>query len=215
MLSPRYLDALEYAAKLHADQKRKGSNVPYISHLYGVSALVLSFSGDEDAAIAGLLHDGPEDQGGIETLNEIRAKFGDTVADIVERCSDSMVDTAKGETKLPWSDRKLPYIQHLAIGDETERNYHLVTGSDKLHNLLSILRDYRELGPDLWSQFNSGRDNCLWYYRSIIQALNNANLAPHILITQLSQTYEKLAKLVQEKEGFTLPNNYHPIRELV
>lgn len=210
MLSPRYLDALEYAAKLHAKQVRKGSDVPYISHLYGVSALVMSFGGDEDAAIAGLLHDGPEDQGGLKTLNEIRAKYGDVVADIVERCSDSLVDTAKRETKQPWADRKLPYIQHLANGDEAERNYHLVTGSDKLHNLLSILRDYRDIEAELWSRFNSGRDNCLWYYRSLIQALMKAQLAPQALLDAIQQAYAELEALVMEKEGFALQSDYQP-----
>lgn len=210
MLSPRYLNALEYAATLHATQKRKGSSVPYISHLYAVSALVLSFGGDEDEAIAGLLHDGPEDQGGTKILNEIRAKFGDVVADIVEGCSDSLVDTAKGETKLPWSERKSPYIQHLAAGDETERGYHLVTGSDKLHNLLCIVRDYRELGPSLWSRFNSGRDNCLWYYRSVVQSLSNANLVPPSLLIEIKQAYAQLEKAVWETEGFVLSWDYSP-----
>lgn len=208
MLSTRYLDALEYAAKLHADQKRKGSQVPYISHLYGVSALVISFGGDEDAAIAGLLHDGPEDQGGIETLNEIREKFGEVVADIVQRCSDSLIDKRKGEVKEAWVPRKSRYINHVATSDASKRDYHLVTACDKLHNLLSIVRDYRVVGTDFWKTFK--REKTLWYYREMIGAFTQANLLPDALFAQLKAVYAEFEKAVLETEGFVLPSDYVP-----
>lgn len=208
MLSTRYLDALEYAAQLHADQMRKSTNVPYISHLYGVSALVISFGGNEDAAIAGLLHDGPEDQGGLETLHEIRAKFGDGVADIVERCSDSLIDKRKGEVKEAWVPRKSRYISHVATSDATQQHYHLVTACDKLHNLLSIVRDYRAVRTEFWKTFK--REKTMWYYREIIAAFGQANLLPEALLSQLQNVYAEFEKAVVETEGFILSSDYVP-----
>ncbi|MDG2991968.1 HD domain-containing protein [Candidatus Synechococcus calcipolaris G9] len=208
MLSTRYLDALEYAATLHENQKRKGSGVPYISHLYAVSALVISFGGGEDAAISGLLHDGPEDQGGIDTLNAIRAKFGDGVATLVELCSDSLIDKRKGEVKEAWVPRKSRYINHVATSDASKRDYHLVTACDKLHNLLSIVRDYRAMGTAFWMTFK--REKTLWYYREIIVAFDQAHLIPAVLLERLTTTYAELTELVRLTEGFVLPKDYVP-----
>jgi (p)ppGpp synthase/HD superfamily hydrolase len=163
ILTQRYEDALLYATRLHTNQLRKGSSIPYLTHLLSVSALVLENGGDEDQAIAALLHDAVEDQGGIKTLNEIKEKFGNRVAYIVEGCSDSF------ETpKPPWRKRKEAYIEHLQSADE---DILLVSMADKLHNARSILSDLKSNGKDIWKRFTGGRNGTLWYYRSLDKIL--------------------------------------------
>lgn len=159
MLTPRFEAALVYAAQLHAAQTRKGSGVPYVSHLMAVASLVLEAGGDEDAAIAALLHDAAEDQGGLRTLAEIRRRFGDGVADIVAACSDTFE-----EPKPPWHARKRAYLAHLRDAPPRVR---LVSCADKLHNARAIATDHRRLGEALWARFNAGRDDILWYYREL------------------------------------------------
>ncbi|XFA73422.1 HD domain-containing protein [Thermosynechococcaceae cyanobacterium Okahandja] len=196
MPSLRYLDALEYAATLHRDQVRKGSTVPYISHLVAASMIALEYGADEDQAIAALLHDAAEDQGGLATLEAIRARYGDRVAEIVRACSDSLANTEQGETKLPWQTRRQAYLEHLRSATEGDRAFQLVSASDKLHNLLCILRDYRAIGSDLWCRFNAGRDGTLWYYSELIAAFEASNLIPAGLLRQLQQTYAELQAAV-------------------
>ena len=138
VLSRRYAEAFAYASALHARQVRKGTNVPYLSHLMSVSALVLEDGGDEDEAIAGLLHDAVEDQGGRPTLEEIERRFGEKVARIVLACSDS-----ETEPKPPWRERKERYVAHIRHAEADVRR---VSSADKLHNARSILADYRVIG---------------------------------------------------------------------
>jgi (p)ppGpp synthase/HD superfamily hydrolase len=159
LLSPRFEDALIYATRLHATQTRKGSGVPYISHLLAVAGLVLEAGGDEDHAIAALLHDAAEDQGGLATLAAIRMRFGDAVADIVAACSDTFE-----EPKPPWHARKRAYLDHLRDAPPAVR---LVSCADKLHNARAIAADYRHHGEALWQRFNAGPDDILWYYREL------------------------------------------------
>lgn len=159
MLSPRFEDALLYATRLHAAQTRKGSGVPYVSHLLAVASLVLEAGGDEDTAIAALLHDAAEDQGGLATLAEIRTRFGDAVADIVSACSDTFE-----EPKPPWHERKRAYIAHLRDAPPEVR---LVSCADKLHNARAIATDHRQIGDALWDRFHADRDDVLWYYREL------------------------------------------------
>lgn len=134
---------------MHPEQSRKGGHIPYIAHLMSVCALVLEAGGNEDQAIAALLHDAVEDRGGRSTLETIRQMFGDRVANAVESCSDSMATNP--DKKLPWRERKVKYLEHLrtASGDAL-----LVSAADKLHNARAILSDYRKLGDDLWLRFN-------------------------------------------------------------
>ena len=160
VLTTRFDVALAYTATLHRAQTRKGTAIPYVAHLLSVSALVIEDGGDEDEAIAGLLHDAVEDQGGRARLEEIRAQFGDRVAAIVEGCSDS-----ETEPKPPWLDRKRAYLDHLR---EAPADVLRVSAADKLHNARAILADYRALGEDLWSRFNASRDDIFWYYRSLV-----------------------------------------------
>lgn len=158
-LGPRFLRAFDFAADKHRRQTRKGSTIPYIAHLIGVASLVLEAGGDEDLAIAALLHDVVEDCGGAERLKEVRRRFGKRVADIVDGCTD-----AYEMPKPPWHERKVSYINRLKKENVGTR---LVSAADKLHNVRSILSDYRALGESVWSRFNGGRDGTLWYYRTL------------------------------------------------
>ncbi len=125
----------------------------------GVASLVLEAGGDEDLAIAALLHDVVEDCGGAPMLKEVRRRFGTRVAKIVEGCTDADTDP-----KPPWRERKENYIQRLKQADD---DTHLVSAADKLNNVRSILRDYREVGESVWSRFKGGREGTLWYYRTL------------------------------------------------
>ena len=168
MLSERFDRALELASRLHRTQTRKGCDVPYIAHLLSVSALVIEHGGDEDQAIAALLHDAVEDQGGLPTLERIRSEFGDRVAEIVHECSDS----DGGENKPRWEDRKALYIEKVATKSDDAL---LVTLADKVHNARSILADHERCGEALWQRFTGKRDGTLWYYRSLAAAIERRN----------------------------------------
>jgi (p)ppGpp synthase/HD superfamily hydrolase len=158
-LGPRFLRAFLFAAEKHGGQARKASTIPYIAHLMGVTSLALEAGGDEDLAIAALLHDVVEDCGGKPMLKEVRRRFGSRVANVVDGCTDADTDP-----KPPWRERKESYIRHLRTADADTR---LVSAADKLNNVRSILSDYRELGEFVWSRFNGGREGTLWYYRSL------------------------------------------------
>lgn len=173
--STRFAKAVEFAMERHINP-RKGTEIPYVSHLMGVSSLVLEFGGNKDEAIAGLLHDAVEDTD--TTIEEIRERFGDAVATIVAGCSETKcVNGSTGER--PWKDRKDDYIAH--IQDEgTSSGILLVSMADKLHNLQCILHDYRRIGDALWVRFNpaAGKDGTLWFYRTLAEAFKihpNAN----------------------------------------
>jgi (p)ppGpp synthase/HD superfamily hydrolase len=161
-LGPKFQEALAYAAELHNTQTRKASDVPYVGHLLSVAGLVIEADGTETEAIAALLHDAAEDQGGDATLAAIEERFGATVAAIVEECSDTVVTP-----KPPWRQRKEQYIAHL---DEASDSAILVSIADKLDNARAILRDLRRHGPSLWQRFNTDDPHeHLWYYRSLLE----------------------------------------------
>jgi (p)ppGpp synthase/HD superfamily hydrolase len=166
LLTGRFAEAFAYAADLHALQIRKGTNVPYLSHLMSVAALVLEDGGDEDEAIAGLLHDAVEDQGGAPTLEEIHRRFGEKVARIVSACTDS--DTVP---KPPWRERKERYLAHIR---EAPADVRRVSSADKLHNARSILADYHVVEDAVWGRFTASREETLWYYRSLTSAFRAA-----------------------------------------
>jgi GTP pyrophosphokinase len=162
-LSDRFNDALDYAATLHRTQARKGAQIPYVSHLLGVASLVLEHGGTEDEAIAGLLHDAIEDQGGAATGETIGARFGAAVHAIVKGCTDS-----DASPKPPWKKRKEDYFAHIQHAPAAVK---LISTADKLYNARAILADYRTVGEKLWSRFTGGRDGTLWYYRALVGAL--------------------------------------------
>jgi (p)ppGpp synthase/HD superfamily hydrolase len=189
-LSERFERALVFATKKHAGQTRKGTEVPYIAHLLGVANIALTSGADEDEAIAALLHDAVEDQGGAETLKEIRAKFGGTVADIVNGCSDSDV-----QPKPPWRERKEAYIAHLR---EASRSVRLVSAADKLDNARAILSDYRTHGERLWKRFNGGREGTLWYYRKLAETFQQFGDTP--LVDELGRVVAEIERLAARVE---------------
>ncbi len=181
-LGPRFLRAFNFAAEKHSGQTRKASTIPYIAHLMGVASTVLEFGGDEDLAIAALLHDVVEDCGGAPMLKEVRRQFGPRVAKVVDGCADS--DTYP---KPPWRERKETYIQHLKSADAGTR---LVSAADKLNNVRSILADYREVGESIWARFHGGRDGTLWYYRALLEEFLRRK--PNRLIRELELAIREL-----------------------
>jgi len=161
-LTPQFEDALVYAARIHALQKRKGTTIPYISHLLAVTALVLESGGDADEAIAALLHDAAEDQGGRARLEDIRRRFGDRVAEIVAGCTDTF-----DEPRPPWLERKMAYIRNIPEASQAVRRVAL---ADKLHNVRCILTDFRAIGNKVFERFNADKRSELDYYRSLVSA---------------------------------------------
>jgi (p)ppGpp synthase/HD superfamily hydrolase len=187
IVGERFVDAVAMATRLHAHQARKASEVPYVSHLLAVAGLVLENGGDEDQAIAALLHDGPEDQGGEATLVEIGERFGPRVRAIVAACSDTF------ETpKPPWRARKEAYIAHVsALTPGEGADVWPVSLADKVHNARTIVSDLRALGPVTLDRFTGGRDGTVWYYRT---------LAEHFSELMPGALADELARLVAEME---------------
>lgn len=186
-LSQRFEEALNFCVRLHSQQRRKGTHVPYIAHLLAVTALVLEDGGDEDLVIAALLHDAVEDQGGLDTLQMIRIKFGDRVADIVDGCTDSYT-----VPKLPWRERKERYLDHLQAAN---LDILRVSLADKLHNSRSILRDLRLSGDDTWSRFNGGKEGTLWYYRELAAIFIESDLSSQ-MVEEFIQTVLEIEDMV-------------------
>ena len=189
MLSNRFTDALTFATQLHAKQTRKGGGIPYIAHLLGVTSIALEHGANEDEAIAALLHDAIEDQGGAATREEIRRRFGDTVTEIVDGCTESDLTP-----KPPWLERKQAYIAHIP---KASPSVLLVSASDKLHNARSVLNDYRILGDAVWERFQGGKEGTLWYYRSLVDAFRRTGSTP--LIDEFERTVRELEGLVSIK----------------
>lgn len=159
-ISSRFEEALLYAYRLHQNQVRKGTEIPYFAHLISVTALVLEDGGSEDEAIAALLHDAVEDQGGYETLSEIKSRFGHHVAEMVDQLSDAYTIP-----KPPWRKRKDTYLTHLKNASPEVLRISL---ADKLHNARTALAIYREIGDDIWERFKGGKSGSLWYYRALL-----------------------------------------------
>ncbi|AFZ42481.1 metal dependent phosphohydrolase [Halothece sp. PCC 7418] len=181
-LSPRFSQALTFANDLHLKQKRKGSHSPYISHLLTVCSLVLEYGGDEDCAIAALLHDAIEDQGGAATRETIRLQFGERVTTLVDGCTES-----DQTPKPPWQKRKEAYIAHIPkMSDQVA----LISAADKIHNARSILRDYQTLGEEIWERFRGGKEGTLWYYRSLVSAFRKRNVTP--IVEELTTVVDQL-----------------------
>ncbi len=186
MLTERFERALAFAAHLHRDQRRKGAGVPYVSHLLAVCALTLDYGADEDEAIAALLHDAIEDQGGPVARAQILSRFGPRVTEIVDGCTDT-----DESPKPAWRARKEAYVTHIATASRSVR---LVSACDKLHNARSLSRDYRVLGEELWQRFTGGRSGTLWYYRAMTEALRAAGSSE--LVEELDRAVTELESLV-------------------
>ena len=180
-------DALVYATRLHHDQTRKGTGVPYVTHLLAVASIVGENGGTEDEVAAALLHDAPEDRGGKERLEDIRTRFGNEVAEIVDGCTDAYEDP-----KPDWRPRKEAYIAHVA---EASPSIRLVSAADKLHNARSILVDLRAVGDELWDRFTGGKEGTLWYYRALVETYAGAGS---------NQVVEELDRVVREIEALAV-----------
>ncbi len=191
-LGPRFLRAFEFAAEKHKGQTRKASTIPYLAHLMGVASLVLEFGGDEDLAIAGLLHDVVEDCGGKPMLEEVRRRFGARVAKVVDGCTD-----AYEIPKPPWRERKESYIRHLKRADAGTR---LVSAADKLNNMRSILADYRAIGEEIWERFNGGREGTLWYYRTLLDEFLRK---PNRLVREFELEVRELEVMAAKKSSLS------------
>ncbi len=187
-ISARFQDALAYAVSLHAAQTRKISGVPYVAHLLSVSALAMEHGADEDEAIAALLHDAVEDQGGAPTLEEIRQRFGERVAKIVDGCTD-----AYEIPKPPWRARKEAYLRHLQ--DEADSSMRLVSAADKLHNARTILSDLLAEGSQVFERFKGGKQGTLWYYRELVHVFKERG--PQRLAQELERVVSEIEQLSQ------------------
>jgi len=195
-LTERFEDALIYSNGLHAGQLRKGSQVPYIAHLLGVAGLVLEDGGDEDEAIAALLHDAVEDQGGLGTLNEIRMRYGSRVAEIVLSVSDAYEDP-----KPPWRERKENYIASIRTADLSAIRVSL---ADKVYNARATLMDIEQEGESGWSRFNGGKDGTLWYYHQLIGSYRERGSSK-----LLQELIRVIGELDEISEGYNGNDNHN------
>ena len=188
-LSNKFEKALVYATRVHGDQTRKKTGIPFVAHILGVTAIALEYGANETEAIAALLHDTVEDCGGAERLHDIREKFGDDVAKIVDGCTDTY------ETpKPPWLERKRAYINHLGDSDSCTR---LVSASDKLHNTRAILAELRRHGLEVFERFAGKKDGTLWYYRTLVTAFGQHG--DHAdLIDELDRVVTEIEKLSED-----------------
>jgi (p)ppGpp synthase/HD superfamily hydrolase len=188
-LTPRFTEAMAYAAEKHATQTRKGGAIPYLGHLLSVAGYVIEAGGTETEAIAALLHDAAEDQGGEETLAEIRQKFGADVASIIAECSDTF------ETpKPPWRERKENYVRDLSQASDSAV---LVSLADKLHNAHAILRDFRADGAQLWQRFSvKDPQDHLWYYRSLLEVY--AQRVDNWMVDELREVIDTLERGISQ-----------------
>ncbi len=184
ILTERFDEAYVFASELHRWQLRKGTEVPYLAHLLGVASLVIEDGGDEDEAIAALLHDAVEDQGGVATLNEIRRRFGERVAEIVVQSTDH--DPA--QDRPSWHVRKQAYVASLPDKPESHR----VVLADKLHNARSVLTDYRRVGEQVWQRFSAGRE-VLGYLRALADTFTRVSTSP--MAVDLDRTVAELERL--------------------
>lgn len=187
-LSGRFQKAQEYAFQLHREQLRKGSGVPYYAHLMGVCALVLEYGGNEAQAIAALLHDAVEDQGGKETLAKIRTDFGSQVAGIVKACSDS--DTTP---KPPWLERKTAYLRHLG---RIRKDARLVSLADKYYNATTIWWDLQKPDVNIWERFNAEPMDILWYYCMLVEKFRGFHhtAAEDVLVEEFDRVVTRLVR---------------------
>lgn len=186
VLTASFQDALVYAAQVHDGHARKGSaQIPYLAHLMSVAAIVLENGGDEEQAIAALLHDAIEDQGHRTSVDELRERFGDRVARIVEACSDT-----DQRPKPPWLGRKQAYIERM---EHEPEDVLLVALADKVHNARSTVADLRVHGDGTWRKFGGTVEQQLWYYRSLSELF--CRRMPGPLADELARLVDEIAAM--------------------
>ena len=193
VLTDRFSRAVDYARIAHAAQVRKGTTIPYITHLLSVATLVIEYGGTEDQAIAGLLHDTIEDCGEAHEAM-IRAQFGDGVADIVCACTDGTAEgkdehTTPEARKADWFKRKQDYLAHLSTAPDAAL---LVSACDKLHNAMAIVRDLENqgVGARVFDRFKGGIEGTLAYYKSLSRTMDlRGTPAAHALAVQVEHMH--------------------------
>jgi len=191
LLTARFDEALAFTSQVHRLQARKGGAIPYMAHLLAVTALVLEYGGDEDTAIAALLHDTVEDQGRLPMLERVRAAFGSRIAAIVMEVSDN-----EGDPKPPWKKRKQDFIDSIPRLSPEAR---LIALADKLHNVRSTIAEFRRVGDVVWTHFHGRRDGTLWYYREVLSALHkNSQVTNEPLLQELTRDIKELFTLAGE-----------------
>ena len=188
-LSTRFDEALRLTASLHRGQYRKDTKIPYLAHLLGVASLALQYGATEDEAIAALLHDAVEDQGGESTADLIAKKFGQNVADIVIACSDP----PDVEPTPPWRERKVAYLKRLRDASPSVR---FVSACDKLDKLRAILTDYKKDGERVWTRLSGERDETFWYFRSLIRELGREPSSSPAVVLALREMLNELERVV-------------------
>ncbi len=188
--SERFDDALRYAREKHRGHLRKGSEVPYIGHLLGVASTVIDDGGTEDEAVAALLHDVAEDQGGEKALDEIERKFGRRVREIVRELSDSVE-----ESKEPWRPRKEAYLEELP---HKSREAKRISLADKLYNARAIVLDHARVGDEIWDRFAGGEEGTKWYYRELLKVFRqefDADSSTKVLVDEFGDVVDVLVAL--------------------
>ena len=161
---------------------------PTSATCWASSSIVIDDGGTEDEAIAALLHDAPEDRGGRERLDDIRARFGDAVATIVEDCTDSWTTP-----KEPWAERKKQYVEHARTLDPSSLR---VSAADKVHNAYAILRDLRNIGDTVWERFNASADDILAYYQSLVRSYREAGGG------RLVDELDRIVRAIEREMGY-------------
>ncbi|MDD2858987.1 MAG: HD domain-containing protein [Candidatus Nanopelagicales bacterium] len=177
VLTDRYAQAVQYASTIHADHTRKGTGIAYMSHWLGVSSLVIEAGGNEDQAIAGLLHDAVEDAGGLPRAADIAERFGKTVVEIVLACSDSTDEQVKAVQD--WKERKQAYLDR--IEDEPMEAL-VVTIADKVHNARAVVTDLQQHGPEVLGKFNGSPHDILWYYHACLNIAKDREVTPTLVL---------------------------------
>jgi (p)ppGpp synthase/HD superfamily hydrolase len=190
-LSKQFEEALIYATRAHGNQTRKKTGIPFIAHILGVTAIALEYGANETEAIGALLHDTVEDCGGAERLRDIRERFGEEVARIVDGCTDTYE-----APKPPWLERKRAYVEHVKDSDSSIR---LVSASDKLHNTRAILAEFRRSGLEVFDRFAGKKEGTLWYYRALVIAFRKHGDHSD-LIDELDRVVTEIETFVRERK---------------
>ena len=195
-LKPRLADAVKYTFGLFANDSRKGSQVPYVAHLFSVCALVQQDGGDEDEAIAGLLHDVLEDKPEEASVATIASLWGPRVLELIQVATDTAPGYAGG-LKEPWPVRKERYLEHIRHTSPADLR---VTVADKVDNVRALVADFQRIGETLFTRFSAGRDQQLWYYRSAVDAYAAAGFRTPLL-SELERSVAELESLVRPALG--------------
>jgi (p)ppGpp synthase/HD superfamily hydrolase len=191
-ISEKFQEALIYATRVHGNQIRKKTGIPFIAHILGVTAIAMEYGANETEAIGAILHDTVEDCGGMKRLQDIREKFGEDVAGIVDGCTDTYE-----APKPPWLERKRAYIEHLKQLKQSDSSTRLVSASDKLHNTRAILAELRRHGLGVFERFSGKMDGTLWYYRTLVTTFRRHG--DHAdLIDELDRVVSEIEKFVRE-----------------